>query len=60
VRIGGDADFRSALARIDERIKKAKTPVNYEWFELVNGERDGSNVLVFPQRAEPSSKTSRA
>jgi hypothetical protein len=59
VRIGGDADFRSALARIDERIKKTKTPVNDGWFELVNGGRDGSYVLVLLLPMEPSSKTSR-
>jgi hypothetical protein len=48
VRIGSDADFRSAVTRIDEAIKKTKWPVNYEWYELVNGGRDGSYVLVIP------------
>ena len=52
-------NVRIALARIDERIKKTKYPVNYEWLELVNGGRDGSYVLVFPQANWPSSKTSR-
>lgn len=48
VRIGGSADFRSAVTRIDEAIKKTKWPVNYEWYELVNGGRDDSYVLVIP------------
>jgi len=48
VRIGGGADFRSAVARIDEAIKKTKWPVNYEWYELVSGGREGSYVLVIP------------
>jgi len=48
VRTGGDSDFRSAVARADEAIKKTKWPVNYDWFELVNGGKGGSFVLVIP------------
>jgi hypothetical protein len=48
VRPSADADFMSALARTDEAIKKTKWPVNYEWYELANGGRDGTYVLVIP------------
>jgi hypothetical protein len=48
VKTSGDSEFRSALARTDEAIKKTKWPVNYEWYELVNGGRAGTFVLVIP------------
>jgi hypothetical protein len=48
VKVGKDSDFRSAVARIDEAIKKTKWATNYIWYELVNGGRDGNFALVIP------------
>jgi len=48
VKVGGDGEFESAVARIDEAIKKTKWPVNYLWYQLVNGGRGGSYLLVIP------------
>jgi hypothetical protein len=48
IRSGSDSEFRSALSRTDEAIKKTKWPTNYEWYELANGGRDGTFVLVIP------------
>lgn len=48
VRSGKISDFRSAISRISEGGQKTKWPVNYEWYELVNGGEDGEFVLSFP------------
>jgi hypothetical protein len=48
VRSGKNSDFRSAIDRIYEGTVKTKWPVNYEWYELVNGGAAGTYVLSFP------------
>jgi hypothetical protein len=48
VRSGKNSDFRSAIDRIYEGTVKTKWPVNYEWYELVNGGTSGTYVLSFP------------
>jgi hypothetical protein len=48
VRSGKEADFRSALDRAAEGIAKTKWPVTYGWYELVNGGRGNTFVLILP------------
>jgi hypothetical protein len=48
VRAGKQSDFRSAINRIYDATVKTKWPVNYGWYELANGGRSGTFVLVFP------------
>ncbi|MGA8143380.1 MAG: hypothetical protein WB987_05780 [Candidatus Acidiferrales bacterium] len=48
VRGDHETDFRSAMARITEAIQKTKSPLNYSWYELVNGGPDGTFVLSIP------------
>lgn len=49
VRPGHGGDFRSAIERVTEAAQKTKWPVNYEWYELANGGRTGTYVLVLPR-----------
>lgn len=51
VRYGKDADFRSAIGQICQATQKTKWPVNYEFFELVNGGPAGLYVLVLPHKS---------
>lgn len=48
VKPGKYSDFRSALDRTAEAIAKTKWPVTYGWYELANGGRAGTFVLVIP------------
>jgi hypothetical protein len=50
VRSNKQSDFRSAITRIHEGGVKTKWPVNYYWYELVNGGEDGTFVLSFPHK----------
>jgi hypothetical protein len=45
---GKEEDFHSAVTRANEAIEKTKWPVHYLWYELVNGGRGGTYVLVLP------------
>ena len=47
-RYGKGSDFRSAIDRIYEASQKTKWPLNYEWYELVNGGQTGEFVLSLP------------
>ena len=49
VRYGRGSDFRSAIGRIYEASQKTKWPLNYEWYELVNGGQEGEWVLSLPR-----------
>jgi len=49
VRPGHGQDFRSAIERVTEAAQKTKWPVNYEWYVLANGGRNGTYVLVLPR-----------
>jgi hypothetical protein len=51
VRSGKISEFRSAVTRISEGAQKTKWPVNYEWYELVNGGQDGEFVLSLPHKS---------
>ncbi len=46
---GKGSDFRSAIDRIHEASQKTKWPLNYEWYELVNGGQAGTWVLSLPR-----------
>lgn len=48
VRSDRETEFRSAVARINEAIQKTKTPLNYYWYELVNGGPGDTFVLSIP------------
>jgi hypothetical protein len=48
VRAGKDAEFNSAISRINEAIQKTKWPVSYLWLVLANGGPGGTYVLVIP------------
>ncbi|HKM79452.1 MAG TPA: hypothetical protein VJY15_00620 [Candidatus Acidoferrum sp.] len=45
---GKEEDFHSAVTRANEAIEKTKWPVHYLWYELANGGRGGTYVLVVP------------
>lgn len=45
---GKGEDFHSAVTRTTEAIEKTKWPVHYFWYELANGGRGGTYVLVLP------------
>ncbi|MFZ0706900.1 MAG: hypothetical protein WAM71_14935 [Candidatus Korobacteraceae bacterium] len=47
-RYGKGSDFRSAIGRIHDAGTQSKWPVNYEWYVLANGGKDGEWVLVIP------------
>jgi hypothetical protein len=48
IRPDRETEFRSAMARINEAFQKTKTPVNYYWYELVNGGVGSTFVLSIP------------
>ena len=48
VKPGKEEEFHSAITRATEAIKKTNWPVHYYWYELVNGGRAGTYVLVIP------------
>jgi len=48
VKSGKEEEFHSAITRATEAIDKTKWPVHYYWYELVNGGRAGTYVLVIP------------
>jgi hypothetical protein len=48
VRYGHGEDFDSAMARVNEAVQKTKWPVNYLWYQLVDGGAGGTYVLVIP------------
>ena len=50
VRPGKESDFRSAIGRIYEGTEKTKWPVEYGWYELVDGGMGGTFVLAFPHK----------
>ncbi len=45
---GKGEDFHSAVTRANEAIEKTKWPVHYLWYELANGGRGGTYILVVP------------
>lgn len=51
VRYGKGSDFRSAIGRIHEAGQKTNWPVNYYWYELVNGGPTGLYLLVLPRNS---------
>lgn len=48
IRPDRETEFRSAMGRINEAFQKTKTPVNYYWYELVNGGPGDTFVLSIP------------
>jgi len=50
VHYGKISEFRSAIDRIHEASEKTKWPLNYEWYELVNGGQTGEYVLSLPHK----------
>ncbi len=48
VRYGKGSDFRSAIDRIHDAAEKTKWPLNFYWYELVNGGQTGEYVLSLP------------
>ncbi len=50
VRSGKESDFRSAIARIHDASEKTKWPIEYRWYELVNGGTTGTFVLSLPRK----------
>jgi hypothetical protein len=42
------SEFRGALGRIGEAVKKTQWPIHYEFYELVSGGYDGTFVLAEP------------
>jgi hypothetical protein len=48
VKPGKEEEFHSGITRATEAIEKTKWPVHYYWYELVNGGRSGTYVLVIP------------
>jgi hypothetical protein len=51
VKPGKTAVFRNAINRIHEAIGKTGWPVNYFWYELVNGGEGPRFVLVLPRNS---------
>jgi hypothetical protein len=51
VRYGKDSDFRSGIERVHEAAIKTKWPVNYGFYELVNGGTGGTFVLALPHKS---------
>src|SRR5579864_9409658 len=49
VRYGKNSDFLSAIDRVYDAAQKTKWPLNYEWYQLVNGGPTGEYVLVLPR-----------
>lgn len=50
VRYGKGSDFRSGIERVHEAAVKTKWPVNYGFYELVNGGTQGEFVLSIPHK----------
>jgi hypothetical protein len=50
VRYGKDSDFRSGIERVHEAAIKTKWPVNYGFYQLVNGGTAGTFVLSIPHK----------
>ncbi len=48
VKPGKGEEFHSAMTRATEAIEKTKWPVHFYWYELANGGRAGTYVLVIP------------
>jgi len=48
VRGDRDSEFRSTIKRFNEAIQKGKVPLNYYWYELVNGGPGETFVLSIP------------
>jgi hypothetical protein len=51
LKYGKGSDFRTAIDRVHEAAQKTKWPVNYLWYELVNGGPTGMYVLVLPRKS---------
>jgi hypothetical protein len=51
VRYGKGSDFRSGIERVHEAAVKTKWPVNYGFYELVNGGTAGTYVLSIPHKS---------
>ncbi len=49
LRFGKDAEFNRLIGKFHEAIGKTKWPVNYEWYQLVNGGKGPTYVLVLPR-----------
>jgi hypothetical protein len=50
VHYGKNSDFRSAIERVHDAAVKTKWPVNYGFYELVNGGTSGTYVLSIPHK----------
>jgi hypothetical protein len=51
VRYGKGSDFRSGIERVHEAAIKTKWPVNYGFYQLVNGGTSGTYVLSIPHKS---------
>jgi hypothetical protein len=51
VRYGKGSDFRSGIERVHEAAVKSKWPVNYGFYELVNGGTSGTYMLSIPHQS---------
>jgi hypothetical protein len=51
VRYGKGSEFRSAIDRVYEASQKTKWPLNFYWYELVNGGQTGTYVLSLPRNS---------
>jgi hypothetical protein len=51
VKYGKDADFESAIARVNDAAQKTKWPVAYIWYTLAFGGNTGDYVLVLPHKS---------
>src|SRR5271165_5347873 len=51
VKYGKDADFESAIARVNDAAQKTKWPVAYIWYGLAYGGNTGDYVLVLPHKS---------
>jgi len=51
VRYGKGSDFRSGIERVHDAAVKTKWPVNYGFYELVNGGTSGTFVLSIPHKS---------
>jgi hypothetical protein len=51
VKYGKDADFESAIARVNDAAQKTKWPVAYIWYGLAFGGNTGDYVLVLPHKS---------
>jgi hypothetical protein len=51
VRYGKGSDFLSGIERVHDAAVKTKWPVNYGFYELVNGGTSGTFVLSIPHKS---------